>query len=387
MRFQPPFCPAVAAGHAQHAGFQYQRRGSYVRHCDGRRVQRFICTLCRTSFSSQTFRFDYRHKRPSFDHEIFLGFVSKVSQRQIARNRPFSRKVVARRLRRFGAHGRAFHERQLGLLGPKQAWPGAFQLDELETFEHNRRLRPLTVPVLIHRPSYCVLHTAVGTLPARKPLSPRNQEKLRVQEEKEGKRRSESRIRVRECFERLGKVGPQLGPVRVRTDEKTSYATELKRVFGERLVHRTTASKVPKCYENPLFPINHTLAMLRDGLSRLVRRNWGTTKKAWALDLHLWTWIAWRNYVRPITNSNAKETPAMVAGLIPGKLELADLLRWRVFPHAPHSLGGQSPVSACRVQAEPVGGSAPSPPCSRTASAAIRLAQERLRSRRPAGVR
>ena len=66
---------------------------------------------------------------------------------------------------------------------------------------------------------------------------------------------------------------------------------------------------------NPLFAINHTLAMLRDGVSRLVRRSWAASKRSRKLQLHLWIWACWRNYVRGITNRAPRVTPAMVASL------------------------------------------------------------------------
>ena len=345
MRFEPPHCPYPEGPCGSTTSFQYQRRGTFRRRCDGRDVQRFVCKRCRRTFSSQTFRFDYRLRKPSLSEEILIGFVSKVTQRQIVRTRYCNLKTVAARLVRIGEHCRKFHERQLAQKGPAQSWLGAFQLDELETYEHNRRLKPLTVPVLIHRPSFCVLHTAVGTLPARKPLSKHDQAKLAAIEAVHGKRLSESRVKVEECFGRLASVARTLPVVPVQTDMKTSYATILKERFGERLVHHTTSSRVPKSYGNPLFPINNTLAMLRDGLSRNVRRNWGVTKKRFALEHHLWIWITWRNYVRSITNKNRRQSAAMAAGIIDRMLEIPDLLRWRVFANSCTANGSRVPGS------------------------------------------
>jgi hypothetical protein len=71
--------------------------------------------------------------------------------------------------------------------------------------------------------------------------------------------------------------------------------------------------------------------MLRDGLGRLVRRNWGATKEREKLEWHLWLYIGWRNYVRPITNKRPHESAGMVAGLIPRMLEPCELLQWRIF--------------------------------------------------------
>jgi len=217
------------------------------------------------------------------------------------------------------------HER-----GKSRAWDGRFLLDELETYEHNRRLKPVTVPVLVHKPSHCILHASVGTLPARKPLSPANQKKLEKLEQVEGKRCSESREKVAECFDVLQGVCPTSGPVRVGTDQKRTYRTLLKQRFGDRLEHETTHSSMPRTIWNPLFVVNHTFAMLRDGLSRLVRRTWAGSKEREKLEWHLWLYIGWRNYVRPITNERRLESAGMVAGLAPRMLDVSELLGWAV---------------------------------------------------------
>ena len=331
MQFQPRFCPCESPEHQAHPGFQYQRRGTYKRACDGRTVQRFQCKICKRMFSTQTFRVDYRLHKPALDHEIFLKFVGKVTQRQAARDLKCDRRMIARRLKRFGKHCKAFHERALHARGESKPWEGRFLLDELETYEHNRRLKPLTVPVLVHKPSHCILHAAVGTLPPRKPLSKANQKKLAELEGVAGKRRSQSREKVAECFDVLKQIVPPTGAVIVSTDEKHTYRTLLKKRFGDRLVHQTTNSKEPRSYWNPLFVVNHTFAMLRDGLSRLVRRNWAASKQREKLGWHLSIYIAWRNYVRPITNLRRFESAGMVAGLVPAMLEVSELLQWKIF--------------------------------------------------------
>ncbi|MBK7644162.1 MAG: hypothetical protein IPJ19_14135 [Planctomycetes bacterium] len=351
MEFRPDHCPCEEPKCAGSAGFQYQRRGHYTRACDGRRVQRFQCKACKRTFSTQTFRVDYGLKRVSLDVKIFLALISKVTLRQIAKTHHCTLRTVARRLDLFGKQGRGFHEWRMRMRGIATPWEGQFQLDELETFEHNRRLKPVTVPVLVHKPSYCILHAEVGTLPARKPLSKANLAKLARYEKLEGdvKRKSESREKMTRCFEVLARVCDPKAKVFVGTDEKHTYGVALKRLFGARLVHQKTHSSVPRSYKNPLFPINHTFAMLRDNLSRLVRRNWGASKKREKLESHLWIYVAWRNYVRPITNRNHTQTAAMVAGLCPRMLEVTDLLAVRMFDSKPaqrraaESLGGKAP--------------------------------------------
>ena len=336
MQFQPAFCPCVSPECATRPSFQYQRRGSFTRACDGRRVQRFQCKSCKRTFSTQTFRVDYRLRRPALDRKIFGALISKVTQRQAARDLHCDRGMIARRVEVFGQHCREFHERLMLERGQSRLWGGGFVFDELETYEHNRRLKPVTVPVLVHKSSHCILHTAVGMLPPRKPLSNANQRKLEQLERVEGKRRSESRAKVAECFEVLRSVCPPTSVVSISTDEKYSYGALLRKAFGERLVHEKTNSKVARACWNPLFVVNHTLAMLRDGVSRLVRRNWGASKKREKLELHLWMYIAWRNYVRPITNARLWESAGMVAGLAPRMLDVSELLQWRIF-HPRHA--------------------------------------------------
>jgi transposase-like protein len=331
MQFQPGFCPCDSPECRAKPGFQYQRRGTFTRACDGRQVQRFQCKGCKRTFSTQTFRVDHRLRKPALDHAVFLLLISKVTQRQSARDLKCDRDTIARRLKRFGEHCREFHQRALAQRDRSTAWQGPFLLDELETYEHNRRLKPVTVPLLVHKPSHCILHVAVGTLAARKPLSPANQKKLAKLEAIEGKRKSESRAKVAECFEVLRQVTPQSGIVAVGTDEKCTYRTLLRKTFGEQLVHERTSSKRKRSYWNPLFVVNHAFAMLRDNLSRLVRRTWAASKAREKLEWHLWTYVAWRNYVRPITNLRRFESAAMVAGLAPRMLHLSELLQWRIF--------------------------------------------------------
>jgi len=320
-----PACPSTRTGH-----FRWQRRGHFTRRCDGRQVPRFACHECRRSFSSQTFRLDYRLKRPRLHLELFPLFISKVTHRQAARVLGCTRKSVAHRLQLLGRHARRFHRRQLQCVAAGRGLKGTFQLDELETFEHNRRLSPLTVPVLIERSSYFVLWTQPATLPARGPLSPAHREQKLARDRLQGVRRSGSRMAVRQCLDRLAAVHRREEVVEVQTDRKASYASELRRTFGERILHSQFPSNRRRDYSNPLFPINLTLAMLRDGLSRLVRRTWAASKRSSRLRWHLWIWIAWRNYVRGITNCARRTTPAMALGVMASKLRVADLCAWRV---------------------------------------------------------
>ena len=330
MRYRPlrcphPGCPAACGGQ-----FRYRLHGHFHRHCDGRSVQRFLCRSCRRTFSVQSFRLDYRLKNPRLHLQLMGLFASKVTHRQSARILHCTRRTVARRLQLLGLHCQRFHRRMLARTRSRGGLQGPFQLDELETFEHSRRLAPVTMPVLIGRRSYFVVDLETAAIPCRGGLSPAGRKRKEEREARWGPRRSGSRHVVSNCFKTLAEVHSPLVPVVVETDLKGTYPGILREHFGERLLHARTSSKLKRDYSNPLFPINHTLAMARDGISRLVRRSWAASKLRERLGWHAWIWAVWRNYVRGITNKAHRVTPAMAAGVARRRWRIAQLCAWRV---------------------------------------------------------
>src|SRR5690606_11861638 len=120
------------------------------------------------------------------------------------------------------------------------------------------------------------------------------------------------------------------GPLHVQTDEKSSYATLIREIFGERATHETIAGTKPRTTSNRLFPINTTLAMTRDNNGRLRRRSWLVTKLAPYLQRQMHLFAAYRNYVRKRFNRDAPGiTAAVLLGLVPCALTHADVVRWR----------------------------------------------------------
>src|SRR4030095_17248734 len=81
VQFQPRFCACESPECEARPGFQYQRRGTFTRACDGRTVQRFQCKGCKRTLSTQTFSVCRGLRKPALDHAIFLKFVGKAKQR------------------------------------------------------------------------------------------------------------------------------------------------------------------------------------------------------------------------------------------------------------------------------------------------------------------
>jgi hypothetical protein len=325
--FIPPHCPRDACpSRRTRSPFLWRRKGRFHRACDERVVQRFLCCSCRRYFSTQTFRLDYRLHRPTLHFALFDTFISKVTQRQAARNLLCTRKTVVHRLRLLSGHARAFHGEVLLRAQREGGLPGRFQIDELETFENSRRLCPVTMPVLIERRSYFAVHFEVA------PLPPRGKPHRNERERPKGSRRSGSNAAVERCFRVLADVRPKDKDVVVSSDFKPSYGGLLRKVLPGAHRHLRHSSKARRDRYNPLFPINHTLAMLRDGLSRLVRRSWGASKQRDWLERHAWIWIAYRNYIRGVTNRTPRKSPGQALGVIARQFSKNTLFEWRVFP-------------------------------------------------------
>jgi len=207
---------------------------------------------------------------------------------------------------------------------------GVFQLDELESFETDRLTRPVTVPVLIERKSYFILHTEAAPMGPRGRLHPAAQKRKETDEKIFGKRRSGSRQAVKRTLELLRELMPEGSLLNLQTDRKTTYRSLARSTFAKRLgSHVRESSRRRRDYGNVLFPINHTLAMMRDGISRLVRRSWGASKQRERLENHMAIWVAYRNYVRGITVKAANTTPAMALGIQKKPESVREILAWR----------------------------------------------------------
>ena len=311
--FTPPECPYCHVSPPI-----YRCRGFYRRKCDTYKVPRFQCLSCMRRFSRQTFRNDYRYHRPHINVHVAQGLISKVTLRQIARTAGCNLKTVARRVPLLRRH---FELVQQNVLASKpnalSADGNFFVFDELETFEQNRIEKPLTVPVVIEGNTGFVIHSEVGTLPPRRKCVGAPE------------RKNESPQVVLRCLQAVAKhLLPQSKPYFV-SDKKSVYIKALELVFPQGVFHRRVASDEPRNCANPLFRINHTFAMMRDNISRLVRRNWGHSKLAARQADHNWIYTGYRNFVRPITNRCVDETPASRLGLVPRLYTLEEAIAWR----------------------------------------------------------
>ena len=164
------------------------------------------------------------------------------------------------------------------------------QFDDLITHEHTK-CKPLSVTVVVEEGTRIVVGFNVAQIPAFGHLAS-------ISRTKYGKRADHSRRERHTLFDTL--ASDVLKPkVAFRTDQHKHYPVVIKKHFKEatHLTHKSSKGatsgqgEMKKIGRDPLFSVNHTLAMLRDKMSRLSRRSWNSTKKPENLAHHLVIYI------------------------------------------------------------------------------------------------
>ena len=324
--FEPPRCPNTSCPrHRSPRPRFYHRNGHYHPKCRPHPVPRFRCRTCRRGFSRQTFRMDYRDHRPDLNPKLFLYLASGLGLRQSARLLGLTLRCTELKFRKIARH--------LGHLNLTLRRPltgnASFHFDELETYEGRRNTRPLTLPLLIESESRFFVWAESAPIRPRGKMSKPRRRAIEEDRQRYGPRRDRSR---RACLRTLRRGRSLCGagsPVRLHTDEKSTYPQLARRVFGaRRLVHLRTPGVLPRTVWNPLFPVNHSEASMRDLMGRLRRESWLVSKQGWCLDLHLQLFMAYRNYVRRRFNRD-HESPAQLLGFVPRRMKPTEVLSWR----------------------------------------------------------
>ena len=266
-----PNCPRCAAsGVIKH--------GRYQRTEDAQSIQRYRCKACGKTLSSATFTPTYRQKRRRLNRLIEADIASSTAQRRIAIKHGCARNTVARKITFLAERARLKIETWLASQSPFTD----LQWDELITFEHTR-LKPLSVALMVCERHRCILGFRVAQIPASGLIARRSREKY-------GPRRNLSGYARRDLLKTLA---PHIAPkATVTCDEHPRYYDELEAALTDVNVIQhhsvrvslTGQGELKRVGWDPLFTINHTLAMLRDNIKRLTRRTWCTTKRQSVLE-------------------------------------------------------------------------------------------------------
>ena len=276
--------------------------GHYVRKDDAQTIQRYRCMACLKCHSSATHTPTYRQKRRRLNRLVEMDIASSTSQRRIAIKHKCDRKTVARKIVFLAEQARIKTADWL----QRQPLFDHVQWDELITFEHTR-LKPVSVAVMSSVQHRCIVGFGVAQIPATGVIAERSREKY-------GRRINRSGAMRRRV---LAEVKDKLTDcVLIESDEHPRYAQEIKQAFpnATHVQYRsvrgslTGQGELKRTGYDPLFSINHTLAMMRDNIKRLARRTWCTTKRMDALNDILAIYMHYHNTVLIPEIENAEYT-------------------------------------------------------------------------------
>ena len=263
------------------------KRGFYYRRSDGQYIQRFRCKTCLKSFSQATFDPAYYQKKRHLNYKCMLLLTSSVSMRRTSIILNIHPITVARKLEYMAAQSRI----KLADYLSDCSFVNAIQFDELQTIEHTK-CKPLSVVLAVSAGSRKILGFKVSQMPATGYLSS-------ISRKKYGKRKD---LRVKGLVSLFKDLHNKLNPkIAISSDKCSYYEPVVKQYFPDANYTQFKGKKgavygqgeLKKTSYDPLFYINHTFAMLRSNINRLIRKTWCTTKKVWRLVDHLsmYMWV------------------------------------------------------------------------------------------------
>lgn len=277
-------CPQCSSSSSHHV-----RNGFFSRTNFKPRIQRYRCKNCQKEFSDATFQLRYRQRRRSVNGPVERLLVTGTSLRDIARQLKINRKTVARKLIYLSNKAQLENNRLLKACRSITQ----VQMDDMESFEHTK-MKPLSITIAVEKTHRFILGAKVSTMPAKGLLAKRARKKY-------GKR-SDGRASARNKL--LSELVKNLSPsVIFETDQHPHYGISITKYFP-RASHQQYKGRrgcvvgqgeLKAGGFDPLFSLNHTCAMLRYKISRLIRRTWVTTKKLENLQRHIDIYIVHHN--------------------------------------------------------------------------------------------
>jgi transposase-like protein len=266
------------------------KAGRFWRKSDSRNIQRFFCQECLRYFSRATTHPCFRQKRRQFNHRIFLDLCSNMSMRRVAKKYGLSQNTVARKLQYLGERAR-IRNKEFNLSKPKAL---IIEFDDMETFEHTK-CKPLSITLAVEHKTRRILGFEVSQMPAKGLLAKRSRKKYgqRIDQRVQGRR--DLFLRIAPFIENKALF---------KSDQNPFYQKDVKKYFprSRHEQHKGQRGSVvgqgelKKVRFDPLFSLNHTCAMLRANINRLIRKTWCTTKLPQRLSDHIAIYMQFHNF-------------------------------------------------------------------------------------------
>lgn len=266
--------------------------GFFIRISDKKLLQRYRCSDCRRTFSSETTHPCRYQKKRYLNYPLYLQFVSGVSQRRLARLYHINPKTVVRKFRLIGTKALDALHCQVHL---KNKSIESFLFDDMETFEHSK-CKPLSITLAVEEKTRLILGFRVSVMPAKGLLA-------EISRKRYGKRPDERGAGRESLLKGLKPSTVKSGLV-IKSDQEVNYGVLVRKLYP-RAQHRAYKGRracvvgqgeLKAVGFDPLFALNHTAAMFRANVNRLFRRTWNTTKKKEELEKHLALYVWYHNY-------------------------------------------------------------------------------------------
>jgi len=167
------------------------------------------------------------------------------------------------------------------------------QIDDLITIEHTK-LKPLTVSLAVDARRRYILGAQVAPIGAFGHLAELSRRRY-------GRRENLHKNGLKRLFETFAPLLTE--NAQIESDEHLHYPDFVKK-YAPTAIHQRFKSvrgsivgqgELKRIRFDPLFAINHSCAMLRGNINRLIRKTWCTTKRPERLQMHLDVFISFYN--------------------------------------------------------------------------------------------
>jgi transposase-like protein len=264
MQHHCPYCLVSTAPRSENC--RIHRTGKYWRKSDGRWILRFWCEACKRGFSNATAHPCYQQKKRHKNELVKKLLCGGVSQREAARMTGLNRKTIVRKL----LYWAMVAEAELNKLNQQHSLCEEVEFDDLETFEHTK-CKPLSVTLMVVHKTRRILGFEVARMPAKGLLAAISRKKYGYRRDERPEARKRLFLRMKRCVRECAVI---------RSDSNPHYPSDVKTHFPK-AHHQTIKGKrgaitgqgeLKKVHFDPLFSLNHTCAMFRANVNRLIRK-------------------------------------------------------------------------------------------------------------------
>ncbi len=213
-----------------------------------------------------------------------------ISLRRAAKHLGIHRTTVERKLRYLARKARARNQK---FLKSRKNKVRHLQFDDLITIEHTK-LKALTVSIAVDAHTRQVLGAKVARIGSFGHLA-------NLSRKKYGRRTNRHSHALEALFQTI--APSVMANALIESDEHMRYPEFVRHYLPNREYKRYKGGRgciagqgeLKKLGYDPLFVLNHTCAMFRANINRLIRKTWCTTKKPGRLQMHLEIFIDYYN--------------------------------------------------------------------------------------------